>query len=101
MQGELVMSRYHGYDLCPLNPLENIELEKGVKLPPVTQMATFNGKPCIVHKWPSSAQPHVRTIKDNVRRNQSDSAVLNKSIERTLAKRIQGSSQGIDIFRRF
>lgn len=38
------------------NPLENIELEKGLKLPPVTQMATYNGKPCIVHKWPSSAQ---------------------------------------------
>lgn len=70
------------------NPLENIELEKGLKLPPVTQMATYNGKPCIVHKWPSSAQPHVRTIRENVRRNHSDSAVLNKSVK----KRIQGSS---------
>ena len=47
------------------HPLENIDSDKGVKLPPVTQMVTHNGKVSIVHKWPSSLTPHrLRDIKN-------------------------------------
>merc|ERR1712168_666859 len=58
------------------HPLENIDSDKGVKLPPVTQMVTYNGKVSIVHKWPTSSTPHIRDIKnknqirvDRIRKN--------------------------------
>jgi len=41
---------------------ENID--RGVKLPPVTQMVPNNGKLNLVHKWSTSASPHIRDIKN-------------------------------------
>merc|ERR1719209_2538384 len=41
---------------------ENID--KGVKLPPVTQMIPHNGKINLVHKWSTSSSPHIRDIKN-------------------------------------
>ena len=61
---------------------DNIESDKGVKLPPVTQMVPHNGKVSLVHKWSTAASPHIRDIrnKNQIRteRNRRHSEPLQK-----------------------
>lgn len=57
------------------HPLENIESDKGVRLPPVTQMVTHNGKVSFVHKWPSSSSITVRNVKNRISKKQEQGIV--------------------------
>ena len=61
---------------------DNIDSDKGVKLPPVTQMTPHNGKVSLVHKWSTSASPHIRDIKNKnqirTERNRRNSEPLQK-----------------------
>ena len=69
------------------DPLENIDSDKGVKLPPVTQMVTHNGKVSIVHKWPSSLTPH--RLRDIKNKNQIKAEkIRKKSSEQSFQKRV-------------
>ena len=69
------------------HPLENIDSDKGVKLPPVTQMVTHNGKVSIVHKWPSSLTPH--RLRDIKNKNQIKAErIRKKSSEQSFQKRV-------------
>ena len=56
----------HRHSLNIFHPEQHMfeNIDKGVKLPPVTQMIPHNGKINLVHKWSTSSSPHIRDIKN-------------------------------------
>jgi hypothetical protein len=68
------------------HPLENIECDKGVRLPPVTQMVTHNGKVSFVHKWPSSSSITVRNVKNRISKKQDQTNIVQREHENIYIK---------------